>query len=563
MRRLLFFLVGSASCSLFLREVDPPAPKCGNDVIDLTPDGIPTEECDDGDAEPGDGCDADCKPETGFNCIGSPSVCTATCGDGVIAAGVEECDDGKNNSNDAPNACRLDCTLFRCGDGVIDFVDANQNNTPDEGEGEVCDDGANNSDTAPGACRTTCVEAACGDGVFDPDQFCFRAAGSFSLGGADLLLDLTPLGLPITLPGTFTSADINNDGNLDFVVTAPGSNQVVSVLGNGDGTFDALFPPLPVSGNPVGIASADFNGDGNIDIAVTRVLVNFILVVVPLGELDIFLGNGDGTFTFSQNLNGLVNPGVNPLVIVKTDLEGDGDDDLISANLSFQADAITIQNTDNLRILVNSNGTFGNANLQTFSFGKNADVLDIASGDIDNDGKIDLITANSTSADIGVFLQSDFGGFDAPQFIPQAQGAGTIGLELGDFNSDGLLDIAAANTGLSTVTISAQQGDGSFLQISETPTNSPIGTIRQLLSSDLDQDGNLDLIVSVANLNSSVEDVGILPGNGDGTFDSILFLKASEGAFDIIMDDFDNDTNLDIAVINLITSDISVLVANP
>lgn len=50
-----------------------------------------TEQCDDGDFNPGDGCDATCQVETGFSCVGSPSVCSAVCGDGIMT-GAEQCD---------------------------------------------------------------------------------------------------------------------------------------------------------------------------------------------------------------------------------------------------------------------------------------------------------------------------------------------------------------------------------------------------------------------------------------------------------------------------------------
>ncbi len=80
-----------------------------------------------------------------------------SCGDGTQDSG-EECDDGPNNSNTASDACRMDCTLPSCGDGVIDYL-----NTP----AEQCDDG--NTDTNDG-CDASCqIEppASCGDGNVD------------------------------------------------------------------------------------------------------------------------------------------------------------------------------------------------------------------------------------------------------------------------------------------------------------------------------------------------------------------------------------------------------------
>jgi cysteine-rich repeat protein len=70
------------------------------------------------------------------------------CGDGVTEAG-EQCDDGLDNSDTLPDACRTDCRTAHCGDGVVDT-------------GELCDDG----NTIPGdACTNECTTVGCGDGV--------------------------------------------------------------------------------------------------------------------------------------------------------------------------------------------------------------------------------------------------------------------------------------------------------------------------------------------------------------------------------------------------------------
>jgi cysteine-rich repeat protein len=62
---------------------------CGNGVT------TGTETCDDGDTMDGDGCSAACAPETGYTCTAAvPSVCTGTCGDGILAVGAETCDQG-------------------------------------------------------------------------------------------------------------------------------------------------------------------------------------------------------------------------------------------------------------------------------------------------------------------------------------------------------------------------------------------------------------------------------------------------------------------------------------
>jgi len=97
--------------------------------------------------------DEDCPGEmacAGGRCLGPDAIAGERCGDGLIArSGAEACDDGDDNSDDRPDACRLDCSAPRCGDGVTDRT-------------EGCDDG-NAVDTDD--CTSFCVPSTCGDGV--------------------------------------------------------------------------------------------------------------------------------------------------------------------------------------------------------------------------------------------------------------------------------------------------------------------------------------------------------------------------------------------------------------
>ena len=80
------------------------------------------------------------------------------CGDG-IRQGVEECDNGPQNSDSRPDACRTECVFPKCGDDVKDSK-------------EECDDGHSNSDKIPNACRTNCKNPRCGDMVLDENEEC-------------------------------------------------------------------------------------------------------------------------------------------------------------------------------------------------------------------------------------------------------------------------------------------------------------------------------------------------------------------------------------------------------
>jgi len=105
------------------------------------------------DADLLDGSGADVSPEDA-----GQDDASQLCGNGEVDPG-EECDDGINNSDTAPNACRNNCRAARCGDGARD-------------SGEECDDGAANSDSTPNACRTSCLNPRCGDGIIDLGEQC-------------------------------------------------------------------------------------------------------------------------------------------------------------------------------------------------------------------------------------------------------------------------------------------------------------------------------------------------------------------------------------------------------
>lgn len=91
-----------------------------------------------------------------FQCSKGKLYTPPRCGNGK-KEGVEECDDGENNSDTIPGACRTNCTKADCGDYVTD-------------DDEQCDDGPQNNDKMPGACRTNCKRAWCGDGVLDVSE---------------------------------------------------------------------------------------------------------------------------------------------------------------------------------------------------------------------------------------------------------------------------------------------------------------------------------------------------------------------------------------------------------
>ena len=154
---------GGDGCSAFCREEH----FCGDGEKDQG------EECDDGNAEEGDGCSVLCTleeevtqeepvPAVEDDVIHTPPeeerIYANVCGNQILEEG-EECDLGDLNSDMRPDTCRTTCMNAFCGDGTIDF-------------GEQCDTGDANSATRPDSCRMNCVLPRCGDGILDSGEAC-------------------------------------------------------------------------------------------------------------------------------------------------------------------------------------------------------------------------------------------------------------------------------------------------------------------------------------------------------------------------------------------------------
>jgi sugar lactone lactonase YvrE len=178
-------------------------------------------------------------------------------------------------------------------------------------------------------------------------------------------------------------------------------------------------------------------------------------------------------------------------------------------------------------------------------------------GDFNSDGILDIVAVNSINSDSASTVSILLGNGDGT-FQPQVQyAAGTqpYWVTAGDFNGDGKLDLAVSSQGSqSSVNILLGNGDGSF----QSPVAYAIGAGSDyILAADLNKDGKIDLVT--ANLNNTVS---VFLGNGDGTFQApVAYTTGSEPA-DIAVGDFNADGNLDLAVTNYGDNTVSILSGN-
>lgn len=439
-----------------------------------------------------------------------------------------------------------------------------------------------------------------------PQVFLGHADGSF-----------TPVALPTLsfTPSTALLADLNHDGRLDLVVAAPNSNglpiSLATLLGNGDGTFQAEHPviPPPAVTSTQGLAAGDVDGDGNVDLILT-----FGNGVTTLR------GNGDGTFSTQRDTIGIT-----ANVISVADFNQDGRADILATttfgNTSVEAfgqadgtfsapvvlgvtEPVTVGDLNrdgfpdvvgtaagNTQVLLNdkhgnlapgqtlaaapfvvalidrqgqglldllSAGGLLLPNLGDGTFSSTPQTVlpglsyagPTACTDINNDGRPDLLF--STFKGVAVAFGQSGGVFQGS--LPSGQGPLALepqGFCSGDFNRDGNVDaVVSVQTGLQVL---LGQGNGTFVDGALLPTshNSAVA------AGDITGDGRLS-IVSVGTV--PVDGISVFVGQGDGTFSqpAQLPVPAGVGQMAVALADVNHDGRADLIVQNGRSATVSV-----
>jgi hypothetical protein len=244
------------------------------------------------------------------------------------------------------------------------------------------------------------------------------------------------------------------------------------------------------------------------------------------------------------------------LSAVVADFNGDGKPDILSAN--FRTGGFSFFSNTTAFVI---GGAFGDASfnitLDQTSFPATAPVA-LALGDFNRDGKIDLVTANSGNDNVSVFLGDGTGSFSLTGQSPFGAGTTPAAVAIGDFNRDGIPDLAVANSGGdNSVSIFLGNGDGTFDPA--LPPTVGVGTgPRGVVTGDFNGDGKLDLAVT----NNGDDTVSILLGNGNGTFGAKTDFNTGDGPRGVVAADFNRDGVLDLAIADQTDGKIVILLGN-
>jgi len=230
-------------------------------------------------------------------------------------------------------------------------------------------------------------------------------------------------------PSSIVSADFNGDGFNDLAVGDYHNDSVLILYNDSGGVFSNSIDRdcYVVGGGPWSIVTADFDGDGDYDLASANLYSNDVSILI-----------NDNNSTFDTTVNYSV--GTQPLALIAADFDSDGNVDLATAN----------SGSDNVSVLLGiGDGTFQGA--ANYSTGYQPNSLYF--GDFNNDTYNDIATTNYSTKDLSVLLNDGLGAFPDSLKTSYAAGSDPQAITAGDFDCDGIDDIATANPAADSVSV--------------------------------------------------------------------------------------------------------------
>jgi len=277
--------------------------------------------------------------------------------------------------------------------------------------------------------------------------------------------------------------DYDNDGDLDIYIANARTDANVLYRNDGDGTFTDVTGEAGVGGGYAGegVAWGDYDNDGDLDL--------YVMTCYDGGIL--YRNNGDETFTDVTQETGVSNSGGQGWGVAWGDYDNDGDLDLYVVRKAYFG-----ENSGNLLYCNDGDGTFTDVTAQA-GVGDEGEGLACAFGDYDNDGDLDLYVTNVNSQADVLYRNNGDG-----TFTDVTQEAGVVNtnngreVTFGDFDNDGYLDIYVANTPQANI-LFHNNGNGTFTDITQMAGVGCVKPGGAITLGDYDSDGDLDIYLVV------------------------------------------------------------------
>ena len=353
--------------------------------------------------------------------------------------------------------------------------------------------------------------------------------------------------------------DVNGDGKPDLVVAnrcydfSCANGSVSVLLGNGDGTFQSPTSYASMGTFAESLAIGDLNGDGKPDLVVVDFCQGGAGDCSRPADVDVLLGNGDGTF---QTPVSFPTGGYQGTTVAIGDLNGDGHLDLVVGNGCTDSKCTTVASPVGV-LLGNGDGSFRNVVVYDAG-GDHANS--VAIGDVNADGKPDLLTAtddcqNNCIGAASVMLGNGDGTFQPPSLF-SSDGRDPDSIAIADLDGDGYPDLVLANfCAIDTCdngSVSVMQGNGNGTFQSPVTYNSAGIEAVSVAIGDVNGDGHVDVIVAnLVHVGSDIGFVGVLLGNGNGTLQSpVTYASGGIHARSVSIRDVNGDGEPDLLVAN-------------